>query len=384
MSGIPQSRCNLLVTAAIAVAVTALPGTAAKAAPVQKPAAQAHHAANAAPKPAFKIVKGDGFEILSISTDLLYDKDRPSLLPSAAQLLTQISTHLESLGRHPLSVSVHSDALGFESFEERLSKERAETVKSWLVQNQQSLAAADISAAGYGRRKPIALNSNADGTDNPLGRAANRRLEIVVHTAQAASTPVAAGATTTSVAPVASSAQTKPGLSATENVKNQRSEPISPSLTNHPVATPAASPAAGGAAEAKAPPVESAPVAAGQNAGAVGASSVSELGPDFVKLDPSLLEKYMGAADSEPPAGADAGGKDTLEKSFETSSQSQSEPQAGSTSAEKHLGSEKNSFGEHDGDTRRVPAQPTAEDIAKKEKETQWAREEFGLFRDNR
>ena len=60
-----------------------------------------------------------------------------------------------------------------------LSKERAVSVKQWLVKKK-DIAAAGITAKGMGEENPVAPNENADGTDNPDGRAQNRRVQITV------------------------------------------------------------------------------------------------------------------------------------------------------------------------------------------------------------
>jgi outer membrane protein OmpA-like peptidoglycan-associated protein len=52
-------------------------------------------------------------------------------------------------------------------------------VKRWLV-NKKAIAAAGITAKGLGEENPVAQNQNADGGDNPEGRAQNRRVQITV------------------------------------------------------------------------------------------------------------------------------------------------------------------------------------------------------------
>ena len=60
-----------------------------------------------------------------------------------------------------------------------LSRERAGAVKEWLVKNG-NVPAANVTAKGFGEDNPVAPNTNADGTDNPAGRALNRRVTIIV------------------------------------------------------------------------------------------------------------------------------------------------------------------------------------------------------------
>jgi len=60
-----------------------------------------------------------------------------------------------------------------------LSERRAEAVKSYLVTNC-AIAAQQLWTEGLGATKPIAPNTNADGSDNPAGRQRNRRVEVMI------------------------------------------------------------------------------------------------------------------------------------------------------------------------------------------------------------
>ncbi|MBE0361047.1 OmpA family protein [Pseudoalteromonas aliena] len=71
-----------------------------------------------------------------------------------------------------LSVEGHTDSTGKDSYNMNLSRERAQSVKDYLV-NQQIMAAR-ISTKGYGETRPIATNDSANG------RAQNRRVEIQI------------------------------------------------------------------------------------------------------------------------------------------------------------------------------------------------------------
>jgi outer membrane protein OmpA-like peptidoglycan-associated protein len=52
-------------------------------------------------------------------------------------------------------------------------------VKEWLVKNG-NVPAANVTAKGFGEDNPVAPNTNTDGSDNPAGRALNRRVTIIV------------------------------------------------------------------------------------------------------------------------------------------------------------------------------------------------------------
>lgn len=77
-----------------------------------------------------------------------------------------------------ITVEGHTDSIGAELFNQGLSERRAESVSRALVDAGVSEALLDTQ--GYGSRFPISPNSKPDGSDNPEGRAKNRRVEIVV------------------------------------------------------------------------------------------------------------------------------------------------------------------------------------------------------------
>jgi len=77
-----------------------------------------------------------------------------------------------------LVVEGHSDAVGKPEDNLALSKARAETVANELIVN--NLRRERVTTNGYGEDRPVAPNTNPDGSDNPEGRARNRRVEIVI------------------------------------------------------------------------------------------------------------------------------------------------------------------------------------------------------------
>jgi OmpA-OmpF porin, OOP family len=66
----------------------------------------------------------------------------------------------------------HTDAIGTEAYNDRLSQRRAEAVRNFFV--SQGIAAARISVAGKGEREPVAPNTTAEG------RVQNRRVEVTL------------------------------------------------------------------------------------------------------------------------------------------------------------------------------------------------------------
>ena len=70
----------------------------------------------------------------------------------------------------------HTDAVGSGRANLSLSKKRAEVVRNYLM--EQGIAAQRLHVVGRGESDPLAPNTRADGSDDPDGRAVNRRVEL--------------------------------------------------------------------------------------------------------------------------------------------------------------------------------------------------------------
>ena len=75
-----------------------------------------------------------------------------------------------------VEIASHTDSVGSFNYNYHLSQRRAETVVDHLI--SKGLDPEQIKAQGYGELKPIAHNTNLDGSDNVEGRAKNRRTEF--------------------------------------------------------------------------------------------------------------------------------------------------------------------------------------------------------------
>src|SRR6266446_30460 len=123
---------------------------------------------------------------INLSGDVLFDYDKAILKPEAEQALKKVAVVLSQFPESKVTVEGYTDSKGTKAANMQLSRERAQSVKNWLVKNG-GVVATNIATKGYGEQYPIALNKNADGSDNPLGRALNRRVSIVVE--KSTSTP---------------------------------------------------------------------------------------------------------------------------------------------------------------------------------------------------
>src|SRR5256885_6670525 len=125
---------------------------------------------------------------INLSGDVLFDYDKATLKPEAEQALKKVAVVLSQFPESKVTVEGYTDSKGTKATNMQLSLERAGAVKNWLVKNG-GVGAANISTKGFGEQYNIAPNTNPDGTDNPLGRALNRRVAIIVEKPATTPTP---------------------------------------------------------------------------------------------------------------------------------------------------------------------------------------------------
>lgn len=103
---------------------------------------------------------------------VLFATGKYNLRPDAQMRLARLAGIVTS---HPgliLQVEGYTDNIGSDEFNQKLSEQRAEAVRDFLI--QQGVAQQTITAKGFGETMPVADNSTAAGRQN------NRRVEIIV------------------------------------------------------------------------------------------------------------------------------------------------------------------------------------------------------------
>jgi outer membrane protein OmpA-like peptidoglycan-associated protein len=110
------------------------------------------------------------------SLALYFEYDEAGLHPRAQKQLQIVADMLKSDANRKLRIAGHTDALGAEDYNLRLSQQRAESVKKRLV--ALGVAADQVDTTGLGTAQPLGPNQKSDGTDDPEGRSKNRRAEI--------------------------------------------------------------------------------------------------------------------------------------------------------------------------------------------------------------
>jgi len=111
--------------------------------------------------------------------NIYYEFDKDVLTPESKATID--TTLMQILIDNPLiiiEIGSHTDSKGSMAYNEDLSRRRAISVVDYLI--SKGIPDARLKAKGYGETDPIAPNKNADGTDNPEGRAKNRRTEFKV------------------------------------------------------------------------------------------------------------------------------------------------------------------------------------------------------------
>ena len=105
-------------------------------------------------------------------SDVLFDFNKYTLKPEAREKLARVSGILLAYPGLKVQVEGYTDNIGSEEYNQKLSEERAGTVREYLV--GASVPNGNVAAAGYGKSNPIADNSTS------TGRSQNRRVELVV------------------------------------------------------------------------------------------------------------------------------------------------------------------------------------------------------------
>jgi OOP family OmpA-OmpF porin len=115
-------------------------------------------------------------ETVVLNADVLFDLDQATLTTAALARLETFATEIAAEAVGPVTIVGHTDSLGTDEHNQGLSEARAESVRADLAGRLGP--GFTLQASGKGETEPVAPNQNDDGTDNPDGRARNRRVEI--------------------------------------------------------------------------------------------------------------------------------------------------------------------------------------------------------------
>ena len=105
--------------------------------------------------------------------DVLFDFNKYTLKSEARERLAKVSGILMAYPGLNVKVEGHTDNIGSQEYNQKLSDQRAETVRGFMV--SQGVSPEIITAQGFGMNQPVAPN------DTSAGRSKNRRVELVVN-----------------------------------------------------------------------------------------------------------------------------------------------------------------------------------------------------------
>jgi outer membrane protein OmpA-like peptidoglycan-associated protein len=105
-------------------------------------------------------------------SDVLFDTGKYTLKPGTQISLAKVSGILQAYPGLKVQVEGYTDSVGGDDYNQKLSENRADAVRDFLV--SQGVQQDNITSTGYGKAKPVADN------DTTQGRAQNRRVQLVV------------------------------------------------------------------------------------------------------------------------------------------------------------------------------------------------------------
>lgn len=111
-------------------------------------------------------------EKVTFAADAFFDFDKAVLKPDGKAKLDDLASKLNGLNLEVIIAVGHTDSIGPDAYNQKLSVRRAEAVKSYLV--GKGVDAKRVYTEGKGEKQPVATNKTA------AGRAQNRRVEIEV------------------------------------------------------------------------------------------------------------------------------------------------------------------------------------------------------------
>ena len=115
----------------------------------------------------------DDYAIYSLDETILFDTDKSTIKPAAADKLKQVAASMgKRFSGSKVRIYGYTDAQGSATYNKELAEQRAAAVQNWLVQNG-NITQDNVTLHPVGESRPVASNATA------AGRQQNRRVEIV-------------------------------------------------------------------------------------------------------------------------------------------------------------------------------------------------------------
>ena len=110
--------------------------------------------------------------------DIYFDFNKADISAKEQLKLSEVITLLQKYGISKIELLGYSDSKGLPDYNVKLSTKRANRILTFFIEN--GISDKIITTKGVGSTNFISKNYNTDGTDNPIGRAFNRRVEMVI------------------------------------------------------------------------------------------------------------------------------------------------------------------------------------------------------------
>jgi outer membrane protein OmpA-like peptidoglycan-associated protein len=114
---------------------------------------------------------------VTLAADVLFKFDKASLSRRARSRIAEVANRITASSPGRVKIDGYTDSKGSGGYNVGLSRRRAQAVTAAL-RKRLGGAGATLAARGHGEADPVAANANEDGSDNPKGRARNRRVTI--------------------------------------------------------------------------------------------------------------------------------------------------------------------------------------------------------------
>ncbi len=134
------------------------------------PSAPATPAAPVAPAPAARPAPASVKQAIVIQADALFDFDKSVVRPDGKARIDEALGKLRGVDLEMVIATGHTDSVGTDAYNQKLSERRAAAVKDYLV--SKGIASSKITTIGKGESQPVATNKTKEG------RQKNRRVDI--------------------------------------------------------------------------------------------------------------------------------------------------------------------------------------------------------------
>jgi len=122
--------------------------------------------------PGAEVERRDDALVVNFAGGILFDTDSASLSPGGYDRLRTLAETVSKYPKERLIIKGHTDSQGDDRYNQKLSEERADNVRGYLV--AEGVSPARVTAIGFGSKMPVSTNSTAEG------RQQNRRVEIEI------------------------------------------------------------------------------------------------------------------------------------------------------------------------------------------------------------